>query len=68
MGGRMNGRVVVGVVLLLVAVVYFVFAPALMISDGTEVVLWANILPGIVLAVLGIALLATGLRGKKETA
>lgn len=64
----MNRRVVVGVVLMVVAVVYFVFAPALMISDGTKVILWANILPGIVLAVLGIALLATGLRRKKETA
>jgi len=65
---RMNGRVVVGVVLLLVAVVYFIIAPAFRISDGTEVVLWTNIVPGIVLAILGIALLATGLRGKKETA
>lgn len=64
----MNGRVVVGVALLLVAVVYFIIAPAFRISDGTEVVLWANIVPGIVLAVLGIALLAAGLRGKKETA
>lgn len=64
----MNGRVVVGVVLLVVGLVIFVFAPALMISDGTEVVLWANILPGIVMVALGIALLATGLRSKKETA
>lgn len=67
-GERMNGRVVIGVVLLLVAVVYFIIAPAFMISDGTEVILWANIVPGIVLAVLGIILLATGMRGKKESA
>ena len=58
-------RVVVGVVLLLVAVVYFYFAPAFRISDGTEEVLWVNIVPGIVLAVLGIALLVMGLRGRK---
>ena len=64
----MNGRVVVGVVLLVVGLVIFVFAPALMISDGTEVVLWANILPGIVMVALGIALLATGLRSKKKPA
>lgn len=68
MGERMNGRVVVGVVLLLAAVVYLAIVPAFMISDGTGVVLWANILPGIVLAVLGIVLLATGLTGKKKTA
>ena len=61
----MNGRVVVGVVLLAVGLVEFVFAPALMISNGTEVILWANILPGIVLVALGIALLATGLTSKK---
>ncbi len=64
----MNRRVVVGVVLLLVAAVYFYFAPAFVVSDGTEVVLWANIVPGIVLAVLGIASLATGLRDKKGSA
>jgi len=68
MGERMNRRVVVGVVLLLVAVVYFYFAPAFMISDGTETILWVNIVPGIVLALLGIVLLATGLKGKKESA
>ena len=62
----MNRRVVVGVVLLLVALVYFYFAPAFRISDGTEVVLWVNIVPGIVLVVLGIALLAMGLRSKEE--
>jgi uncharacterized membrane protein HdeD (DUF308 family) len=64
----MNGRVVVGVVLLVGGLVDFVFAPAFMISNGTEVVLWANILPGIVLVALGIALLATGLRSKKANA
>jgi small neutral amino acid transporter SnatA (MarC family) len=64
----MNGRVVVGVVLLALGLVIFVFAPALMISNGTEVILWANILPGIVLVALGIALLATGLRSKKANA
>lgn len=63
----MNGRVVFGVVLLLVALVCFYFAPAFMVTDGTQVVLWANIVPGIVLAVLGIALLATGMRGKKAS-
>jgi len=65
---RMNRRIVVGVVLLIVAAVYFLIAPAFMVSDGTGVVLWVNIILGIVLAVLGIALLATGLRGKKESA
>ena len=64
----MNGRIIVGVVLLLAAVVYLAIVPAFMISDGREVVLWANILPGIVLAVLGVVLLATGLGGKKKTA
>jgi hypothetical protein len=39
-----------------------------MISDGTETILWVNIVPGIVLALLGIVLLATGLKGKKESA
>ena len=61
----MNGRVIVGVVLMVVGLVIFVFAPALVISDGREVVLWANILPGIVLVALGIALLATRPRSKK---
>jgi len=61
----MNGRVIVGVVLIVVGLVIFVFAPALVISDGREVVLWANILPGIVLVALGIALLATRPRSKK---
>ena len=61
----MNGRVIVGVVLIVVGLVIFVFAPALVISDGRELVLWANILPGIVLVALGIALLATRPRSKK---
>ena len=59
-------RVAVGVLLLNVAAVYFYFAPALVISAGMEVFLWVNIVPGIVLAVLGIALLAKGLKRKKE--
>ena len=63
----MNGRVIVGVVLMVVGLVIFVFAPALVISDGREVVLWANIFPGIVLVALGIALLATRPRSKKAT-
>ena len=65
MSRRMDRKVVVGVVLLLVAVVYVYFAPAFMISDGTQTILWLNILPGIVLALLGIVLVATGLRSKK---
>jgi putative Mn2+ efflux pump MntP len=56
----------IGIVLLVLAVVYFYLAPAFRISDGTEVVLWANIIPGIVLALLGIVLVVMGLRGKKE--
>jgi len=64
----MNRIIVFGVVLLIVALVYFLITPAFTISDGTMVVLWANIIPGIILAVLGIALLSTGLRGKKESA
>lgn len=64
----MNRIFVVGVVLLIVAVVYFLLAPAFMTSDGRAVVLWGNILPGIVLAVLGIALLVMSLRGKKGSA
>lgn len=64
----MNERVVVGVVLLIVGLVYFVFAPVFIISNGTEVVLWVNILPGIVLVALGISLLATRFRSKMETA
>ena len=61
-------RKVVGVVLLLVAVVYFYFAPAFVISDGTQAILWVNILPGIVLAFLGVVFLARGLRSRKEGA
>ena len=57
--------VVVGVVLLLVAVVYFYFAEAFRISDGVETILWVNIVPGIVLALVGVVLLATGLMRKK---
>ena len=65
----MNRRVVIGVALVIIATVIFVFAPARSVtSTGTEVIYWANIVPGIVFAVLGIALLATGLRGKKESA
>jgi len=62
----MNARIIVGVGLLVVGLLIFVFAPALMISDGREVILWANILPGIILVALGIALLATGARRKKK--
>jgi hypothetical protein len=56
----------IGIVLLVLAVVYSYLAPAFRISDGTKVVLWANIMPGIVLALLGIVLVVMGLRGKKE--
>ena len=68
MGERMNRRVIVGVIVLLVAVVYFYFAPAFTISDGTQTILWSSIAPGVVLAALGLILVATGLRGKKENA
>ena len=64
----MNRKVFAGVVLLLVALVYFYFAPAFTISDGTQTILWLSIVPGIVLALLGIVLLATGLRSRKEGA
>ena len=60
-GRTTNKRVIVGVVLLLAAAVYFFFAPAFMISDGTKAILWGNIVPGLVLAILGVAALATGL-------
>ena len=64
----MDRRVVVGVVLLLVAVVYFYFAPAFMISDGTMTILWLSILPGIVLALVGVVVLTWGLMHKKGKA
>lgn len=57
----------IGIILLVLAAVYFYLAPAFRISDGTEVVLWANIIPGIVLAVLGIVLLVIGLRSSSES-
>ena len=63
----MNTRVVVGVILLVIAGAIFWLWPALVISDGTETILWGNIVPGIVLALLGIILLATGLKGRKES-
>ncbi len=63
----MNTLKVVGIILLILAAVYFFFAPAYRITNGTEEVLWANILPGIALAVVGIVLLAAGFRGKKES-
>ena len=58
----------IGIILLVLAAVYFYFAPAFMISDGTMTILWLSILPGIVLALLGIVLVATGLRSKKGSA
>ncbi len=57
----------IGIILLVLAAVYFYLAPAFRISDGTEVVLWANIIPGIVLAVLGIVVLVIGLRSSSES-
>jgi len=67
----MNRKVVVGVVLLLVAIVYFYFAPPVYDFEFNAVpslVIWVVLLPGIVLALLGIVMLATGLRSKKESA
>lgn len=61
----MRGRVLVGVVVLLIAAVYFFLAPAFMISSGNETILWGNILLGAVLVVVGVVLLFTGLRHKK---
>ena len=55
----------IGIILLVLAAVYFYLAPAFRISDGAEEVLWVNIVPGIVLVVLGIVLLVMGLRDKK---
>ena len=61
--GAMNTRVVVGVILLVIAAVIFYLEPATSVtSTGTQVIYWENILPGAVLAVLGIVLLATGRR------
>ena len=61
----MDRRVVVGIVLLLVALVHFYFASAFMISDGTMTILWLSILPGIVLALVGVVVLTWGLMHKK---
>jgi hypothetical protein len=59
----MNTRVVVGVILLVIAGVIFYLEPATsMTSTGIQVIYWENIVPGAVLAVLGIVLLATGRR------
>ena len=60
--------VVVGAVLLLGAVVYFYFAEAFRVSDGTMTILWANIFPGIVLALVGVVVIAWGLMHKKGKA
>ena len=64
----MNTRVVVGVILLVIAGAILYLWPALVISDGTQTILWGNIVPGIVLAILGIVLLAWGLMRKKGSA
>ena len=58
----MDRRVVaIGILLLLVAVVYSYFVPAFMISDGTMTILWLSILPGIVLVLVSVVVLAWGL-------
>jgi len=62
---RMNTRMVVGIILLIIAAVYFYFVPFRSVSSaGTEIIYWANIVPGMILAILGIVLLATGRRSK----
>jgi len=56
---------VVGIILLIIAAVYFYIVPFRSVSSaGTEIIYWANIVPGIIVAILGIVLLATGLRSK----
>lgn len=61
----MNVRRVVGVLLVVIAAVWFFFAPALSVSStGTQVIYWENITVGLILAVLGIVLLATGRMSK----
>jgi len=56
---------VVGIILLIIAAVYFIIVPFRSVSStGTEIIYWANIVPGIILAILGIILLATGRRSK----
>ncbi len=62
----MNARIVVGLTLLIVAGAIFWFWPALVVSDGTETILWGNIASGVVLALLGIVLIVTGLKGRKR--
>ena len=65
---RMNTRTAVGMILLIIAAVYFYFVPFRSVSStGTEIIYWANIVPGMILAILGIALLAAGLRSKKQS-
>jgi len=55
----------VGIILLIIAAVYFYIVPFRSVtSTGTEIIYWANIVPGTILAILGIVLLATGLRRK----
>jgi len=68
-GERMNTRMAVGMILLIIAAVYFYFVPFRSVSStGTEIIYWANGVPGMILAILGIALLAAGLRSKKQSA
>ena len=68
-GEIMNIRMVVGIILLIIAAVYFYIVPFRSVSStGTEIIYWANIVPGIILAVSGIILLAAGLRSKKQSA
>jgi len=65
---RMNARTVVGMILLILAAVYFYFVPFRSVSStGIEIIYWANGVPGMILAILGIALLAAGLRSKKQS-
>jgi len=68
-GEIMNTRMAVGIILLIIAAVYFYIVPFRSVSStGTEIIYWANIVPGIILAVSGIILLAAGLRSKKQSA
>jgi len=61
----MNTRMVVGIILLIIAAVYFYIVPFRSVSStGTEIIYWANIVPGTILAILGIILLVTGRRRK----
>jgi len=55
----MNTRRIVGIILLIAGLVWFMFAPATSITSppGVQVIFLENIIPGILLLIIGIIML-----------